>query len=258
MKKHRLLFKRIFIFLTLCITSVLIYLYFIKPRFIDNNKKIAFDTSLMKEVNETFSIDEYTITLTHYLCDNEMLLAAAVFKVTKEGGKPEAILRSDSLLDYASFGNRFRFQRGCKGEYKGDDLYIYLMYNRGTGSRKIELEENVSICLYDTGEPRVPNYLRKSYELSNTEKPVEIKVSEDVSIKISSLGAYMTRECNKKVKDMTIVFKDRSKMKLIDSEKNYSLFQIYMYLDRAETDFGKPIDLNDIDYILINGKEFKL
>lgn len=258
MKKHRLLFKRIFIFLTLCITAALIYLYFIKPRFIDNNKKIAFDTSLMKEVNETFSIDEYTITLTHYLCDDEMLLAAAVFKVTKEGGKPEAIFRNDSSLDYACFGNRFRFQRDCKAEYKGNDLYIYLMYYRGTGAKKIDLEEQVHIRLYDTGEPRVPNYVRKVYDLSNTEKPVEIKVSEDVSIKISSLGAYMTKESYKKVENMTIVFKDRSKMKLIDSKKNYSFFQEYMYLDRAETDFGKPIDLNDIDYILINGKEFKL
>lgn len=194
----------------------------------------------------------------HYLCDDEMLLAAAVFKVTKKGGRPEGDFRSDSSLYFSQFGNRFRFQRDCKAEYKGDDLYIYLMHYRGTGARKIDFEDEMQICLYDSGEPRVPDYIRKIYELPNTETPLEIKISEDMSLKVSSLGAYMTKECYDKVEDMKIVFKDGSKMKLKNSEKNYSLFQEYLYLDRAETDFEKPIDLNNIDYILINGKKFKV
>ena len=250
MKKGSKIFIFIVIVVILIITIVTILLNCKSNK---EKKSIAFDTSIMKQSNEKLEIDDYTIILTHYICDKDMGVSAAVFKVKKSNGKPEADDIVRNKLEFGVFGNRFNFipRDDVYAEYKGNDLYLYLVNRSSTGVRKDRLEDVKDITLKDYATDK-----KSIFELSDTEEPVLVKPSNDIEYKLSSLGIYMSYESFENVKNMKIVLKNGEEKKIKDSKIN--LFSDYEYLHRKQVVFDSPVNLKKIKYMVVNGEKINV
>ncbi|MBD5134890.1 MAG: hypothetical protein HDT39_02845 [Lachnospiraceae bacterium] len=226
-------------------------------------KKFGFQLELMKTTNQSVKIRDCTITLTHYLYDEKIQTAAVVFQVTCEGGRVEADLTHEGDLNYV-FDHTFQpIGWNCKGEYKGDILYLYAVQSPSSSITKKRLEEEkpvFNIYDYESYDGIHDPTIDLNLELENTEKGFTITIPEGNTIYLSSVGCYIENLSVDGVEDMSLHFKDGKKQifikdKKIKAEQVASISEQY-YLDREELQFGSLLDMANLEYVIVNGERY--
>ncbi|MBD5134889.1 MAG: hypothetical protein HDT39_02840 [Lachnospiraceae bacterium] len=228
-------------------------------------KKFGFPLELMKTTNQSVKIRDCTITLTHYLYDEKIQTVALVFQVTGEGRRVEANLNHEGRLEYI-FDNTLKPSfLYCKGEYKGDILYLYAIESPGSSVTKKRLEEEkpvFSIYDYESYDGIHDPTIDLNLELENTEKGFTITIPEGNTIYLSSVGCYIENLSVDGVEDMSLHFKDGKKQifikdKKIKAEQVNCISEQY-YLDREELEFdiGSLLDMDNLEYVIVNGERY--
>lgn len=219
----------------------------------NENKKeeagIEFPAELMEESYQQVVINDKTVRLTHYLYDEKMSLAEAIFEITCKEGRPEVAIGPGHIA-YA-IDSEIWFSNGSfKAQYKGDVLYVYALVFDSSDEFKIDL--------YGMAEGMEDKNLIEDFEYSNTEEGVLIKTEEGNDLYVSSVGAYIEGEYFDREEEVILKLSDGTERVLMDEDKNYFGSQNSTYPNRwtAKFGFGKTLDMKKLDSIVVNGREY--
>lgn len=226
-------------------------------------KRIGFPLELMKTTKQSVTIDGCTMTLTHYLYDEYLQIAHVVFQVTSEENMPRVQFNHEGYLE-GGFGSECGLAPrlwACKGEYKDDVLYLYGMnYSSSSLSEKNHEEKKTVFALYPFFSLGMDNPL-KDLKFENTEEGFSLTIPEGNTIYLSSVGFYIENMSVEAVTDMSLHFKDGTEQTYIKDKKikaKVTGIKEQPYMDRymMEFDFNYILDMDNLEYVIVNGERY--
>lgn len=211
---------------------------------------------------QSYVIDEYTIKLEQTLYEKKSGIGYCIFSVEKENGKPEVKIDKWGDADGDIFGNRFQidiFQTGSrtyKYEMQGNILYIYVSFALDEG-----YDGTIDLIDYnEKDKDTIDGYKRYYYRQKGTNFYQQYK-DGDNDVIVTPIG--VTVEGNS-IGDVELKFhsKDGEITTIVDTEKEIGIGGSHECTEdertRKQFIFGKIKDIENIDYILFNGKKLKL
>lgn len=208
---------------------------------------------------QSYTVDEYTITLEQTLYDSKTYIGYCVFSITKEGGKPEAKINKFEQTPGSRYGKNGRFciqnvgSQSSRFEYIGDVLYEYFSF-------RVDNEFDMIIRvmdLLDESEDGDVKYYEFNIAESNQYK--EFKVNDTRSIFVSPLGISIHTIGGFRDVAITLYYKNGNKKTVVDTKNDIGIglssessinYTEYLY----QFVFKKMVDVKEIDYIMFNGE----
>lgn len=236
------------------------------------NQDLSYAKPLLDINNQTYHIDNYTITLTKALYDSKISNGYVIFKIHKKNDKPNVELDNGGSPRDDKIAKRFDIvvPATCsiskRYEFKGNTLYAYVEFNA-------EQSYNHTIDVVDYAyEDPTTEYQHKvyTYELKN-KSLAKIFTKDNTTVAISPIGMAIDTKKELKKVIINIHNKNGESFKLIDTTKSkYGMdllafiqsytntdideFKRYQCMFKKSKDF---INVNNIDYIEFNGKVYK-
>lgn len=267
MKKNIVIF--IGIITAILISNVLIYAVTNKGKFsfffAEKNENIVSD--ILEDDGQSFTIDDYKITLEKSFCESSTQFGYLVFSISKKNGKPEANIDNSGYCNCFGKNDRFSFDlfisggAGNKYKYEGNILYAYISFDAADFPGE---EKKYKIALIDHEQEVDDEGKAYNFNLKFHKKSKSFKF-DNGEFNISPLGIriYSKTKMNK-VKVETLNKNSEGEV-IVDTSKNIGGFGehgrnkngegyevIYTY------EFKEPKDISDVEYIKLNGERFKV
>lgn len=227
------------------------------------NSEPSYAKELLDYNGQKYVIDDYTITLESTLFDRKTGLGYCVFSITKEGGKPEARLYGDVFGKDNRFAVRVKHSNGysARFEYVGDTLYQYFSFSTSSPDFSLRVLDNK----YENPNPTPDDIawqMHYDFEIAETSKYKEYKVSDNRTISISPLGIYIEAfDGLGRTSVITLHYENGEEKTVVDTEN-----EIGIGLSEGSYDgekwayrfhFKDIIDIQSVDYITYNGEKYE-
>ena len=204
---------------------------------------------------QSYTVDEYTITLEQTLYDSKTYIGYCVFSITKEGGKPEVELNHWNQAP--GFGKNLRFwvktfaSQSEEYEFIGDTLYLYLSFDtddKFDNIIRIGDGENID----EKGEPIYLEYIVKE-SMHNK----EFRVSDTRSVFISPLGIAIHSIGGLGDVKIVLYYKNGEEKTVVDTANDIGVglsgvsclnYTEYLY----QFIFKELVDIREIEYITLD------
>lgn len=245
----------------LAVSSVGIYVLSGKSIFevFFKERNVGYAIELLDYNGQSYTIDDYTITLEQTLYDSKIHVGYCVFAIIKEAGKPEAKLNPWNQAEGNVYGEdgRFAIQQFATWtvnyEYIGDTLYQYISFKADeTFEQTIELLDLKSSN--EDGE-----FERYKFSIKDTSKVREYELNETTNLVLSPLGVSL--ECSQNIGEMkvTLHYKNGDTEVVVDT--NDDIGTAY-YRNSEEGEyvtyqcvFENIKDILDIECVEFNGRK---
>lgn len=218
---------------------------------------------LMDYNGQTYEIDDYTIKLEQTLFDAKTDIGYCIFSVKKKNGEPEAEIDKWGNTPTDSFGNRFQFDifetgtRTYKFERQKDILYVYVTFALDTG-----YDGTIDLIDYQQKDSKtIDGYRRYVYHLKETSTYKEYKIDDARKLTVSPIGLTLDGTKMESV-NLKFYYKDGSVRTIIDSKKDIEPGSPHECSVngrvRRQYTFKELIDIDAIDYVLLNNRKLSL
>lgn len=231
------------------------------------NSEPSYAKELLDYNGQKYVVDDYTITLESTLFDRKTGLGYCVFSITKEGGKPEARLYADGYGDSFGEDNRFSVRvkhsdgYSARFEYVGDTLYQYFSFSTSSMDFSLRVLDTAHVNPNPTAEDDTP-CLYYNFEIAETSKYKEYKVSDKRTISISPLGTYIEAfDSLGRASVITVHYENGEEKTVVDTENKIGTGLSEESYDGEKWEFRfrfkDIIDIQSVDYITYNGEKYE-
>lgn len=213
------------------------------------------DFGLLDHNGQSYTIDDYTITLDRTLYDADTGIGYCVFAITNENKIPEC------TEEQWCFGEDDRFYIDIEAsgsqtksfETKKNILYEYISFD-------VDGEYNNTICLtdYKTRDDNAPSeYKTYSYTIKNQSKSKTYDMDDHTRLIISPLGIRIDAESVIADHVITLYYKNGESRTVVDTKKSIGIgsssecnengeYICYQFI------FYEDVNLDDVDYVVYN------
>lgn len=229
-----------------------------------DNKGREYAKEIMDYNGQSYTIDDYTITLEQTLYDTRTTIGYCVFSIQKEGGRPEVKLNKWRQAEADCFGEEHRFHievfatGGCSTEYElvGDTLYAYTSF-------RVEEEFDNTINVIDSNQrddSTIDGFRWYTYDIRESMQYKEYAISKTMDLAISPLGVTIDCYCAIKVR-LVLHYNDGREEMVIDTEKGIGVGSSHACTidekKRYQFIFDEIRDIQNVDYIIFNGDKYE-
>lgn len=208
-------------------------------------------------------VDEYTVTLEESLYDAKTAMGHAIFSIsTKNDTKIE--IQGERFGENTRFGFLINITSGgpqVKYIEKEDTLYAYINFAVDNG-----YEGTISLLDYSNHDPNselgVKEYI---FELEHRENAVEFVLSENTTVQISQLGLVIDTKIKIDPICITVGFSDGKEKVIVDTANKVGIGGSGVITHQTGSEviirqqfvFTEFMDIDEIDYIVINGARYE-
>lgn len=167
---------------------------------------------LMDHSGQSYTIDDYTITLENTLYDSKTGIGYCVFSTKKTTGKVEAILNRAYQLCSEGFGENDRFvfsvdaSKTIKYEKIGNILYTYIAFTHNEDDGEFGgihlIDSSVVLNLPEEDDDSEIVYASYDFDIKESNKVAQYTIDDDTTLYVSPLGRSLF--CNSRISDLYV------------------------------------------------------
>lgn len=223
--------------------------------FEEDNIELA--RQLYDKNGQSYTIDDYTITLEETIFDSRANMGYVMFSYNRENAKPEAISNGVDRRFYFYIPSTGGVSR--EFTYEGDTLYEFIEFT-------VEDDYERNIIIYDLSDVNgktQSGYKEYPFTIKETSKTKTFLYSKETECVISPIGIYVKSDVDMKKMQITVVDKEDNRQEVIanyddltgssftEETKDEKVVTSYSY-DKV---FKDLMDVDNIAYLEFNGKE---
>lgn len=253
--------KRIAIIAGVVIFIAGICIYMGKARVKSQNNQVSKELAqqLYDKNGQSYTIDDYTITLKETIFDSKANMGYLTFSYRRENTKPEIQMNGQGVdqrfyLDIPSTG-----ARSYDFAYKGDVLYQYINF-----TAEDDYERDVFVLDVNNSEEKTQTgYKEYPFKIKETSKAKTFLYGDETECVISPIGICVKSSVEMENLQIIVVDKDNKRQEVIsncedvtgssfnEETEDGKIKQDYSY----EKMFDQSMDVDHIAYVEFNGEK---
>ncbi len=231
----------------------------------EEEDNIELARQLYDKNGQSYTIDDYTITLEETIFDSRANMGYAMFSYSRENEKPQIKTSYQEEPISKAVDQRFYFYVPSTGgmswdfAYEGNTLYEFVKFT-------VEEDYEGSIFIVDgnnVDEKTLSGYKEYPFTIKETSKTKTFLYSNETECVVSPIGIYVKSDVDMEKMQITVVDKDDNRQEVIancddltgssfdEETRDGKIVTSYSY-DKI---FKDLMDVDNIAYIEFNGKE---